>query len=89
MSHKKTEVSKGLEELGTVIKKCSGGYGFIRRDLHPKKHSNAFFHASHVKAFNKLAVGDRVRFTLSQVSKAERKRLGQKNPSAVCVCKVV
>jgi cold shock CspA family protein len=89
MSNKNTKVSKGLEELGIIIKKCSGGYGFIQRDLHPKKRSNVFFHASHVKAFDKLAVGDRVRFTLSQVPKAERKRLGQKNPSAVCVCKVV
>lgn len=87
--NQESKISKGLEEVGSVIKKCKGGYGFIRRDLHPKKSHNAYFHVSNTIDFGKLQIGERVRFRLSQVSKKERKKSGQKNPAALQVCRII
>jgi cold shock CspA family protein len=79
---------KGLEGVGTVIKRFPNGYGFIRRDSHPKKSHNLYFHARDTIDWKKLRVGHRVSFRLSQMTKQERKEKGVKNRIAVQVRKI-
>ncbi|MFM2381489.1 MAG: Cold-shock DNA-binding domain [Candidatus Parcubacteria bacterium] len=80
--------SKGLKGTGTVIKRFSNGFGFIQRDDYPKKSHNLYFHARDAEGWKLLRVGHRVSFTLSQMTKQERKEKGLKNRIAVMVCKI-
>ncbi len=68
------EVSRGLEELGSIVKIFTNGNGFIRRKHFPRSRNDAFFTSS--DAVEGLKFGDEVIFRLSQIAKKDRERKG-------------
>lgn len=56
---------------GTIIKKTSQGYGFIREDGKPEDDKGVFFHSENVvgTTFDELNEGNKVSFSVAQGDK--------------------
>ncbi len=74
---------------GTIVKRFRNGYGFIRSDKYPKKSHNLYFHARDAAGWKKLRVGHRVTFTLSPLTKQERKLKGLRNRVVIQVRRIL